>query len=76
MQSADSRKCDDFTCARWFDGPRDGGIAVERHVGPILVVIGHLLADQSEQMPLAKHDDVIQQLAAQRPHPSFGVPLT
>jgi hypothetical protein len=24
-------------------------------------------------MPLAKHDDVIQQLAAQRTHPSFGV---
>jgi hypothetical protein len=26
-------------------------------------------------MPLAKHDDVIQQLAAQRTHPSFGVPV-
>jgi hypothetical protein len=26
-------------------------------------------------MSLAKHDDVIQQLAAQRTHPSFAVPV-
>jgi hypothetical protein len=60
VQSADSRKCDDFSCARWFDGSRDGGIPAERHVGSVLVVVGHVLADQSEQMTLAKHDDVVQ----------------
>ena len=74
-QAADSRKCEDFSCTRWFDGSRDRSIAAERHVGSVLVVAGHVLADQSEQMPLAKHDYVIQKLAAQRAHPSFGVPV-
>jgi hypothetical protein len=75
VQAADSRKCDDLSCTRWFDGSRDRSIAAERPVGSVLVVVGHVLADQSERMPLAKHDDVIQQLAAQRAHPSFGVPV-
>jgi hypothetical protein len=60
VQPADSRKCDDFARARWFDGARDRRIAVDRHMGPILVVVGHVLADQAEQMPLPNHDEVIE----------------
>jgi hypothetical protein len=30
----------------------------------VLAVIGDVLADQGEQMPLPEHDDVIEQFAA------------
>jgi hypothetical protein len=64
VQPANARKCDDFACARWFHGARDRRIAVERHMGSVLVVVGHVLADQAEQMPLPKHDEVVEQLSA------------
>ena len=41
-------------------------------MGSVLVVVGDVLADQAEQMPLAKHDDVIQQFAAQSADPPLG----
>ena len=36
-----------------------GGSAAERHMGSVLVVVGDVLADQAEQMPLPEHDDVV-----------------
>jgi hypothetical protein len=72
MQAADARKFDHSARGRWFDGARDGCISAERHMGSVLVVIGDVLADQAEQMPLAEHHDVVEQFAAQRAHPSFG----
>jgi hypothetical protein len=38
VQAADARKCDDFACAWRLDGARDRRIAVERHLGSVLVV--------------------------------------
>ena len=63
VEPADSRKCDDLACVRRFDGARDRRVAIERHVRSVLVVIGDMLADQPEQVPLPKHDQVIEQLA-------------
>jgi hypothetical protein len=60
VEPADSRKCDDLACARRLDGTRDRRVATERHVRSVLVVIGHVLANQAEQMALPKHDDVIE----------------
>ena len=41
-------------------------------MGTVIVVVGDVLADKPEQMSLSKHDEVIEQLAAQRADPSFG----
>ena len=49
------------------------GVAIERHVWSVLVVIGRMLADQAKQMPLAEYDYVVEQFATQRADPSFGV---
>jgi hypothetical protein len=64
MEAADSGKCDDFACARWFDSARDRRIALERHVRSILVVIGEVLSHQAEQVPLPKHNHTVEQVAA------------
>jgi hypothetical protein len=64
VQPADARKRDDPATARRLDGARVGRVAIERHVRSVLVVIGDMLADQAQQMPLPKHDDVIEQLAS------------
>ena len=39
-------------------------------MGSVLVVVGDMLADQAEQMPLPEHDDVIKQFSAQCIHRS------
>jgi hypothetical protein len=44
--------------------PRAGRIPVEAHVRAVLVVVGGVLADQVEEVTLAEHDYVIEQLAA------------
>ena len=50
MQSANSRKGDDPAGGWIFNGARDRGISIERHVWPVLVVIGRTLADEAKQM--------------------------
>ena len=62
-QSAEAWKGDNFACSRRFDVARDRRVSAKRHVRPIGVVIGRMLADQTQQMALSKHDDVIEQLA-------------
>jgi hypothetical protein len=62
--AADARKRDDSARARRLDGARDRRIGAERPMGSVVVVVGDVLADQAEQMPLSKHDDVIEQLTA------------
>ena len=59
VQAADPRQRDDVARVRRFLGARDRRIAAERHMGSVLVVIGDMLADQAEQMPLPEHDDVV-----------------
>jgi hypothetical protein len=63
VESTDARKRDDPATARRLDGARDRRVATERHLRSVLVVIGDILAEQAQQMPLPKHDNVIEQLA-------------
>jgi hypothetical protein len=72
VQAADAAKGDDLSGAGRFDGARDRRIAAERHVRSVPVVVVDVLADQAEQMPLAEHDDVVEQFAPQRPDPPLG----
>ncbi len=69
MKAADAAESDHFSHV--LDGSRDGCVSAECHVRTILVVIGDMLADETEQMALAEHDHVIEQLAPQCPHPTF-----
>jgi hypothetical protein len=64
VQSTDAWKGDDFAGSRRLNVACDRRVSAKRHVRPIAVVIGHMLADQTQQMALSKHDDVIEQLAA------------
>jgi len=72
VQAADPRQGDDAAHVRRFRGARDRRIAAERHMGSVLVVVDDMLVDQAEQMPLPEHDDVIEQLSAQRAYPPLG----
>jgi hypothetical protein len=63
VEPTDARKRDDPASARPFDGARDRRVATKRHVRSVLVVIGDIRADQAQQMPFPKHEDVIEQLA-------------
>jgi hypothetical protein len=60
VEPTDAGKGDDSATARRFNGTRDGRVTIERHVRSVLVVVGDMRADQAEQMPLAKHDHVIE----------------
>jgi hypothetical protein len=51
------------TCHRSAVGRRAQRARRDRATCEVLVVIGDMLADQAQQMPLPKHNDVIEQLA-------------
>ena len=72
VQAADPWKCDDPPRTRRFHGPPAGRVAVERHVRAILVVVGDVVANQTQQMPRTEHEHVVEQLASQRAHEPFG----
>ena len=63
VQAADPRKRDDFPDLFRLDDARDRRVAVEAHVRAIFVVVAGVPPDQVEQMTLAEHDHVIEQLS-------------
>ena len=75
VQASDPRQRDDVARVRRFHGARTRRIAAKRHMGSVLVVVGDMLVDQPEQMPLAEHDDVFEQFSAQRADPPLGEPV-
>jgi hypothetical protein len=70
MKAADARQRDHAACARRFDGARDRRVSAEGHVRAVVVVVGDVEADQSEQVPFPEHDHVVEHLSAERPHPA------
>jgi hypothetical protein len=75
VKAGDAGEGDYPASARWFDGPSDRRIAVERHVWAVLVVIRRVGSNQSEQMVFAEHDDVVEDLAPKRAHEPLRVPV-
>ncbi len=73
VQAADSRQRDHCPEVPRLDRGRDRRVAVEPHVGAVLVVVGGVLADQVQEMTLAKHDHVLEQLSTKGAHPPFRV---
>ena len=57
MKSAQDRSTDDHGARHWRTWYRRAQL--KRAVGTIVVVVAHELSEQSEQMPLIQHDDVV-----------------
>ena len=73
VESGHSRKCDHTTDFRQFNGACDGRITVERHVRSVTIVVPDEFTYSSQQMTLAEHNEMVEQLPPQRPDKSFGV---
>jgi hypothetical protein len=71
VKSSDARKSDDGAKVARLDGAHVRRISIERQVRSVSVVISDVVADQPQEVPLAEHDDVIEELPAQGPHPAF-----
>jgi Zn-dependent alcohol dehydrogenase len=75
VEPADTRKGHDPATARRLDRAPHGRIAIERHVRPVLVVVGGVPPNQTEEVALTEHDHVVEQLAAQNADEGLGVPV-
>src|SRR2546422_1409178 len=58
--------------ASYWPWPRFRRLQLERSMRSLLVVVPHELIEDGRQMPLIKHDHVVEALAAERPDDSFG----
>lgn len=55
VKSADARQSDGVSVARGVDRAPHRRVAIEAHVGAILVVVAGMVSDQPKQMALAEH---------------------
>src|SRR5258708_38996208 len=55
--------------------PTGGRILRKSEMGPILVVVAHILSHQPFQVPFVQDDHVIQQVASAASHPTFSNPI-
>jgi len=56
----------------WLDRTSAGGVFVQGVVNAVLVVIADVLADDPTKVFFVHRDDVVEDLAAAAPNPSFG----
>jgi hypothetical protein len=56
----------------WLDRTSAGGVFVQGVVNAVLVVIADVLADDATKVFFVHRDDVVEDLAAAAPNPSFG----
>src|ERR1700690_3085063 len=75
VEAADPRQADHFPALTRLDRASDRRVAVEPHVRAVLVVVRGVLADQVQEMTLAKHDHVTKQLSTKGAYPPFRVPV-
>ena len=74
MQSTHSRKGDDLCALRGplRDRPTLRSLLGETEVGAIFVMVGDVVAYESNCVAAAEHDDVIEQLSPTATYPSLG----
>jgi len=63
VESTESRERDNISVLSGFNHAPSGRITVERHVGPVVVVVPHVFAETSQQVKLIEHDEVVDELA-------------
>ena len=56
----------------WLDRTSIGRVFAQRVVNAILVVIAHVIADQTAKVLFIHRDDMVEDLAAAASDPSFG----
>lgn len=66
IEASDTSQSDNLPALDRFDLTSKRRIARERHVRAVLIAKFRVLANASEQLALADHDEVIGQLAAER----------
>lgn len=66
MEATDARQRADVPLLRPLDRSPGRRVAVERHVGPFVVVEPDVLANEPSLSSLAENEDVIEQLASDR----------
>ena len=71
MQPTEHRRRDHL--ARSLDSSRDWRVAIERLMGPALIVVGDVLAQRGQQVPLAHRYDVIRALPADGPDHALDI---
>jgi hypothetical protein len=73
VKSSDPRQSHDAPAARQFNGARDRRVAAERHVRSVLVVVGGVQSNETQQVSLAEHDHVVEDLAPEGADKSLGI---
>lgn len=58
-----------------FSWPMPGRFLLQAEMGPVLVVVGHEVLHQAEQVGLITDDDMVQELAAESAHEPFHHPV-
>ena len=56
----------------WLNRTSVGRLFAQRVVNAILVIIAHVVADQTAKMLFIHRDDMVEELAAAASDPSFG----
>ena len=75
VESTESRERDNISVLSGLDEASPGRITVERHVGPVVVVVARIRAHASQQMELVEDDEVIDNFAPERSDEPLDVPV-
>jgi hypothetical protein len=71
VKSSDPGEGDDLPSDRRLDGAGDWRVAAERHVRPVAVVVGDVVAHGAKEMPLT-HDDEVRWSSGRCAHSRSG----
>ncbi len=74
MEAADARQRDNLGFSVWtpFHQPRCRRRLPEAQVRSVVVVVGHVVPQQSSEMALTQHDDVVEQFTTDAANPALG----
>jgi len=77
MQSSDSWQRDNTCLAGGLalDGAMARCVFGVRAVAPVSIVVDHVIAEQTAEMPFAEHNNVIQELPPATVDPALGNPV-
>ena len=73
MESADLRDAEDPASGRRLDFAWNWRVAIQRQVRPHLVIVFQVIAEDSLEVPVAEHDEVIETLTTNRTDQTFHV---
>src|SRR5215471_7799518 len=77
MQTTKARHSDHGGTCHWplLDGPLVRGVFDQRLVHAVLMVVAYVVTHEPAKMLFVQHDEMVQELPAATPHPSFRGPI-